>query len=76
MKSGLNEAMDGLGDEIIEEYRPQQDEGNNIDEWSKKKPKTIALIFFAYYWLPNYLIRHWQIFNKNTFFCKNVPKFP
>jgi len=32
VKSGLNEAMDGLGDEIIEEYRPQQDEGNNIDE--------------------------------------------
>jgi len=31
VKSGLNEAMDGLGDEIIEEYRPQQDEGN-IDE--------------------------------------------
>jgi len=32
VKSGLNEAMDGLGDEIIEEYRPQQDEGNNVDE--------------------------------------------
>ena len=50
--------MDGLGDEIIEEYRPQQDEGNNIDEWSKnyQTNKTIALIFFAYYWLPNYLI--------------------
>jgi len=32
VKSGLNEAMDGLGDEIIEEYRPQQDEGNNLDE--------------------------------------------
>jgi len=32
VKTGLNEAMDGLGDEIIEEYRPQQDEGNNIDE--------------------------------------------
>ena len=39
MKSGLNEAMDGLGDEIIEEYRPQQDEGNNIDEWSKETPR-------------------------------------
>jgi len=32
VKTGLNEAMDGLGDEIIEEYRPQQDEGNNVDE--------------------------------------------
>jgi len=32
VKSGLNDAMDGLGDEIIEEFRPQQDEGNNSDE--------------------------------------------
>ena len=47
MKSGLNEAMDGLGDEIIEEYRPQQDEGNNIDEWSRKKPQDNSIDIFC-----------------------------
>ena len=47
MKSGLNEAMDGLGDEIIEEYRPQQDEGNNIDEWSKKTQDNNSIDIFC-----------------------------
>ena len=47
MKSGLNEAMDGLGDEIIEEYRPQQDEGNNIDEWSKKPQDNNSIDIFC-----------------------------